>query len=100
MISAVDTPTRDDKPNSFKRMKYDSTTKQMLINYMESINPNSAAGYVEDFVAGRITTIPDVGYEDDQYYWSSQDIYYLKKYNIAVESHFIDHVNKKIKMAG
>ena len=92
------TPTRfDNNPSSFKTFNYDEYTKEMLINYMESVEPNSAGGHVEDFVIGRIIDeLEDVGYEDDSYYWSSQGIYHLKKYNLAVEPDFIEHVKKKM----
>lgn len=99
MKFAMKTPTRFDKnPSDFARSEYDEQTKKMLISYMESIEPNSAGGYVEDCVTGEIKkSIPDAGYEDDSYIWSTQGIYHLKKYNLAVNPDFIEHVKNKLR---
>ena len=98
MKFAMITPTRFDKdPSSFDRYNYDEQTKKMLIDYMESIEPNSACGHVEDCVTGIVLMdMEDVGYEDGEYSWSAQGIYHLKNYNLAVYPEFIEHVKKKI----
>ena len=95
------TPTRfDDNPASFSTINYDDNTKNMLIKYMESIEPNAAGGHIEDCITGEIlTSTTDMGYEDELYYWSSQGIYHLKKYNLAVDDDFIKHVKNKTNIA-
>lgn len=99
MREAMITPTRiNNDPSLFSTFQYDSNTKKRLIDYMRSINPSSAGGYVEDVFQDDIeTSIPDVGYEDEEFFWSEQDIYFIEKYNLAVEKDFLDHVINKTR---
>ncbi len=88
--SAMDTPTRFN--SAFETMDYDNQTKNMLIDYMESFQSNSAGGYVDDCLTGTCTNIPNEGYADGEYCWSKQGIYHIKKYNAMVYPEFISHV--------
>lgn len=46
---------------------------------MESFTPSSAGGYIDDCKTGEsLYTIPNVGYEDGEFIWSTQDIYHIK----------------------
>ena len=66
--------------------------KDTLVQYMESFEPTSVAGLVDDCRTGEIIPKTNVGYEDGEFIWSTQDIYHLKKYDAAVSDAFIDHV--------
>ena len=97
MRAAMLTPTRvNNDPSSFSIYPYDSKTKKILIDYMRSIEVSSAGGYVEDvFKEDTETSIPNVGYEDEKFFWSEQGIYFIEKYNLAVEKDFLEHVINK-----
>ena len=80
-------------PANFATTDYDRATKEALLEYMESFEPCSVAGYVDDCKTGEpILNETNVGYEDGEYMWSTQDIYHIRKYNAAVKPEFIKHV--------
>lgn len=98
MKAAMNTPTRfNNARSSFVISEYDKNTKEMLLNYMKSFDISSAGGYVEDVFAEDISTgIEDAGYQDGEYFWSNQGIFFIEKYDIAVEKDFLDHVRRKM----
>lgn len=81
-------------PSAFMTRHYDKETKDALIKYMESFEASSAAGLVDDCKTGETVMMTNVGFEDGEFIWSTQDIYHLKKYNAAVSDDFILHVMK------
>lgn len=84
-----------DNPAAFETLNYDSTTKEKLIKYMESFEPTSVAGFIDDCRTGEMVMKTNAGFEDGFFMWSTQDIYHIKKYNAAVNKDFIDHVIKQ-----
>ncbi len=80
----------------FPKMKYEKGLKDMLLNYMQSKEPNSAGGFIFDCIKNMITKLDEIGYEDEEYVWSSTDMYYIKKYDAAVSPQFIEHVKNKM----
>lgn len=70
---------------------YDPAEKELLLEYMKAVEPNSAGGYVFDCILNTETRIEDVGYEADEYMWSAQDIYHIEHYNAAVTEEFMKH---------
>lgn len=85
-----------DDPTAFKTRRYDKQVKSLLIKYMESFEPNSVAGLIDDCRTGEIVFKTNAGYEDGEFIWSTQDIYHLKKYDAAVTDAFIDHVMRQM----
>lgn len=98
MKAAMNSPTRfNNNPILFSTFEYNNDTKQMLLSYMRSVEPSSAGGYVEDcFSKDYSTDIPDMGYEDEEYFWSEQDMFFIEKYNLAVDIDFLEHVKNKM----
>ena len=81
-----------DNPADFKTRQYANSTKDRIVEYMESFEPSSVAGYVDDCKTGEPVMITNSGYNDGEFQWSTQDIYHVKKYNAAVSDEFIRHV--------
>ena len=52
----------------------------------------AVAGYIDDLVTGTTTRVANGGFRDDQYEWSSQDVYHIEKYDAAVTDDFLNHV--------
>jgi len=82
----------DDKLPEFKRREYSDGEKAKLVNYMSSIEPNAAGGYIWDCVQGKEVKELEVGYDDGKYMWSARDIYHLEHYDAAVTDEFFDYV--------
>lgn len=78
--------------SNFKVMDYKGDDKEALIAYMRSFEPCAAGPMVDDCVTGKQTTIPNAGYEDAEYSWTTQDIYHIEKYDAAVDPDFLKHV--------
>ena len=86
-----------DNPASFDVTNYNSETKNMIITYMQqAVAPCGVGGYIDDCKTGEVIHRTNAFYEDDEYLWSDQDIYHVKKYNAAVKPDFIEHVKKKM----
>lgn len=88
-----------DTGKEFKRREYTRNEKAMLLQYLkEKGELCEAGGYVTDVIAEELTQIPDGGYRDDKYEWSTQDIFHIEKYNASVKEDFIKHVKRKKRM--
>lgn len=85
-----------DNPAGFKTREYDESLKKSIVKYMESFEPTSVAGYIEDCITGESVMMTNAGFEDAEYRWSSQDIYHIKKYDAAVSEEFIAHIIKQV----
>lgn len=85
----------DDNPSAFETIEYDEQLKEKIIKYMESFEPSSVGGYIDDCRTGETIIKTNSGYEDGVFCWCSQDIYHIKKYNAAVSNDFINHVIKQ-----
>lgn len=83
-----------DNPSQFLVSNYDPETKMMLLNYMKSFEANCVGGLVDDCKTGEVLLITNSGYEDDEFTWTTQDIYHIEKYNAAVNPDFITHVKE------
>ena len=81
-----------ENPSIFKTMDYSVNQKTAILDYMESFNPDSVAGYIDDCKTGKRVNQTNAGYNDGEFYWSDQDVYHVRKYNAAVSDEFIDHV--------
>ena len=84
-----------DNPADFKTREYDTNVKSSIVKYMESFEPTSVAGYVDDCRTGEPVMVTNAGFEDGEYCWSTQDIYHIKRYNAAVSEEFIAHFMKQ-----
>lgn len=84
-----------ENPAEFETRQYDADVKASIIEYMESFEPTSVAGYVDDCRTGEPIIMTNAGYEDDEYCWSTQDIYHVKRYNAAVSDEFISHIMRQ-----
>lgn len=83
--------------NNFQRKKYEYEQKEKLIIYLKTRGELcSVAGYVDDLVTGEEVNIPNGGYRDDQYEWSTQEIYHIEKYDAAVVDEFLQYMLKKM----
>lgn len=85
-----------EKPSQFLVSNYDLETKKMLLDYMKSFEADSAGGLVDDCKTGELVLIINCGYEDEEFIWTTQDIYHIEKYNAAVDPDFIAHVKEKL----
>lgn len=74
---------------------YNAEEKRMIVAYMNSQEPFAAGGTVFDRKINQKIEIEDIGYNDGEYVWSSQDIYDISHYNAAVTDDFIEHVKTK-----
>ncbi len=54
-----------------------------------------AAGYAKDVITGESIPGELCFYTDGVFYWRSDVIYYFEKYNIQLESDFLDHIIQK-----
>ncbi len=79
-------------PSAFGRYDYSVNDKKKIIAYMKSPEPDTALGLVWDCVEAKETREENVGYEDNTFMWSSQDIYHIEKYNAAVTEDFLKHI--------
>lgn len=84
-----------ENPSHFPVSDYAPETKKMLLDYMKSFEANSAGGLVDDCKTGELVMITNVGYEDEEFMWTTQDIYHIEKYNATVNPDFITHVRKR-----
>lgn len=86
----------EDNPSGFDRTDYSAEAKKKIVSYMNSIEPDTALGLIWDCVKGEEVRQENVGYEDEKFIWSAQDIYHIDKYNAAVTDEFLDHVLQKM----
>lgn len=80
-------------PEKFDVYSYDEAEKKKLLEYMRSFEPSAVAGLVYDFVTKTQMKQENLGYTDDEFSWSSSDIYHIEKYNAAVSEEFIKKIN-------
>lgn len=76
---------------------YDANEKRIIIEYMSAPDPFAAGGMVFDRTKRLKTRIEDVGYTDGTYVWSSQDMYDISNYDMAVTDDFIEHVKTNVQ---
>ena len=83
-----------EKGIEIKTRAYTNEEKEKLIDFMKSVEPCAVAGHVYDCIKQEEINIEHVLYENDGFWWTSQDIYHLEKYNAAVTQEFYDKVMK------
>ena len=93
MVSSI-SPFEED-PSNFVRRDYSDKEKDILLEYMRSFTMNAAGGYIWDCVEGKELRQANVGFEDDTYMWSTQDIYHVENYNAAVKDDFLKRAISK-----
>ena len=82
---------------NFATREYSKSEKDALLNYMNNKGELFAAGgYVDDIMTGKETRIESAGFRDEEFEWSTFDIYHIEKYNAAVTTEFLNHVLKKL----
>lgn len=79
-------------PSLFVKKEYSEGEKKKIVSYMLSIEPDTALGLIWDCVAGKEVRKENVGYQDEEFMWTSQDVYHIEKYNAAVTDQFENHV--------
>ena len=80
------------EPSKFAVREYNSREKKLVIAYMWAFDFYSAGGKIEDCVTGERFEDEDIGFEDGEFGWSTQDIYHIEKYNAAVSDSFLQKV--------
>lgn len=80
------------EPAKFSQCEYTQREKEKLLEYMRGFEFFAVAGMVYDCVTGECTRVENLGYADEEFSWSSQDIYHLEKYNAAVAESFFSKV--------
>lgn len=82
----------EQNPSAFKRMNYTSPQKNRIIEYLKASQPCAACGLIFDCVKGEDVKQENVGYCNDSYMWTSQDVYHIEKYDAAVSEDFLKEV--------
>lgn len=85
----------EDKPYAFTKKKYSDDEKKRVLDYMKSKEPDTALGLIWDCVEGKEIRQENVGFEDGEFMWSSQDMYHIEKYDAAVRDDFLKKVSEK-----
>ena len=78
--------------------KYTPEEKQKLIAFMKSCKPFAySSGNIVDCVTGKETNVPEtlIKDKDGVFYWSSSHLYYMEKYDFALDEGFIRYVMEK-----
>ena len=77
----------------FEKEKYDSKTKDKILKYLKSFEPDCAASpKIYDYVKNEETKISLLGYNDGDFWWGSTDMYYFEHYDLRLRDEFINHV--------
>ncbi len=68
--------------------------KNLIIQYFEKFKPNFAtSAFITDCVSKqKIEGHYNMGYEYNGYFWTEEDIYHFKKYNMPLNPNFIKFV--------
>lgn len=84
----------EENPGGFDVRAYGETEKKKILEYMRSFDPYAVAGMVYDCKTGKKTKEENVGFNDGLFYWSSQDIYHVERYNASVSEAFMKMIVK------
>lgn len=77
-------------PAAFKLSEND---KQAVLKFLKEQDPDAAAAsYTVDEIEGKSTDIPLCAYEYGDYYWDSRDILYFEKYDMPLQSDFLNMI--------
>lgn len=67
--------------------------KDKVLRYLKSFDPDCAAGMsLVDEVTGDTIDLGVSGYEDGVYYWDTREIYHFDKYNLELNTDFVEYV--------
>lgn len=67
--------------------------KAEVLRYMKSFDDDVVCpSKVYDAIRDEVTTVPLIYYTDGEFVWDERDIYHFEKYNIALNSKFIERV--------
>lgn len=67
--------------------------KRTVLSFLKEQEPDAAAAsYTVDEITGKSTDIPLCAYGFGEYYWDSRDILYFEKYDMPLQSEFINMV--------
>lgn len=73
--------------------KLPESDKQTVLKFLKGRDPDAAAAsYTVDEIAGKSTDIPLCAYEYGDYYWDSRDILYFEKYDMPLQSDFLNMI--------
>ena len=78
-----------ENPASFAVRDYGENEKKKLLAYMRGAAIYAVAGLVYDCVLGQWQKEENVGYKDDKFMWSEQDVHHVERYNAAVTDEFL-----------
>lgn len=79
------------QPEAFSKLP--EIDKQTVLSFLKEQEPDAAAAsYTVDEIAGKSTDIPLCAYEYGEYYWDSRDILYFEKYDMPLQSEFLNMV--------
>jgi len=72
-------------------IKLSDNDKQTVLKFLKEQDPDAAAAsYTIDEIEGKSTNIPLCAYEYGDYYWDSRDILYFEKYDMPLQSDFLN----------
>ena len=76
---------------------YSHAEKEMLLAYMNRFEPHLfTTEPVTDIFTGEKVADADNGFSDGEFTWYVSEIYYFRKYDLAVSEEFIDHVRQSL----
>lgn len=79
--------------NIFLKNELSASDKTKILNYLKSFEPDSATGSkVFDEIKNKSTNIELLGYEDDSFFWDSNDIYYFENYDMKLSDEFVNSI--------
>jgi len=78
------------------RANYTAGEKKAILEYMSMFEAYAAAGLIEDLFTGERTKEEDIGYNDGEYIWSTQDMYHIEKYDVPVREPFLKKVMDRL----
>ena len=71
--------------------------KSAILTFLRSHNPTGyGEGYVEDFVSGASTGIPDNAYEIGDLFWRDRDIYNFERHDLVLRPDFLASVREQL----
>lgn len=73
--------------------KLPENEKKAVLDFLKGQDVDCvAAGYTDDEISGEMTNIPLCSYEYKDFYWDSRDILYFEKYDMPLQTEFLDIV--------
>jgi hypothetical protein len=76
-------------------IKQDTEYSDIILNYIKEHEEYSVSPHrVVDQYTGKNTDLTSITYTDGSYWWRTEDIYHIEKYNVKLRQDFVDYVLK------